>query len=187
MKKPAGKLVLRGLGLLLLVGLALVVFRGPGPDGSGRSGSPGLRLAPDFALPDASGRLRRLSDFEGRPALVHFWASWCPPCIEELPEFAALARDFAREPVVFVAVSLDERWENALRVLPASREGSSANLVSLLDPRQELAAQYGSYRFPETYLLDAAHRVAYKWVGPQEWGEPRLRKRIREQLGIQGR
>jgi thiol-disulfide isomerase/thioredoxin len=129
--------------------------------------------APGLALPDASGKIRKLSDLGGNVVMVHFWATWCPPCLDELPQILALAKAYAGKPVRIYAVSLDERWEDALKLLPP--EGLPAEVISVLDPTQKSAEAYGSYQYPESYLLDRKLRTVAKWVGPQDWNGALLR------------
>ena len=118
----------------------------------------------------------RLTDFPGRAALVHFWASWCPPCLEETPNFVKLAQDMSGSSVAFIAVSIDDSWKDAQKILnPAA---IPPDLVSLLDLGKKLPERYGTYQYPETYLLTRAHRILTKWVGPQDWADARMRELI---------
>lgn len=138
-------------------------------------GAPGaaLKQAPEFALPDAKGRMVSLSEFRGKAVFVHFWATWCPPCVREVPEFLEFARSQAGKPVQFIAVSLDSSWGDAHRILPESK--LPANVVSVLDTESRVADAFGSFQFPETYLLAADHGIFAKFVGPQAWSsEPIL-------------
>jgi thiol-disulfide isomerase/thioredoxin len=112
--------------------------------------------------------------------LVHFWATWCPPCIEELPQWVALAKKYTGRPLQMVAVSLDSDWEAPHRLLPESEVTSP--LISLLDPERKSPEDYGSYQFPETYLIDRSHRIVHKWVGPQDWSNPATLEPIERSL-----
>jgi thiol-disulfide isomerase/thioredoxin len=73
--------------------------------------SPGM-AAPDFSLPDSSGNLVRLSDFKGKVVYIDFWGTWCPPCIEEIPDALELQKKYANKPVVFLYVALEYDEEN---------------------------------------------------------------------------
>lgn len=142
---------------------------------AGQGGAPQqLQVAPKFELKDASGKPHYLSQFKDRIVLVHFWASWCGPCLTEIPEFTALAEKFKGRPLQLVAVSLDENWEDALEVLPLKEP--TENLVSLLDPEGEFPEKFGTYQLPETYLLGPDLKVITKWVGPQEWNSEGMAK-----------
>lgn len=126
--------------------------------------------APRFELKDASGKVHRLHDYRDKLVLLHFWASWCPPCLDEIPQWVELATRFKDQPVQLVAISLDDAWEEAQKVLPD--RNLPANLISVLDVTTKLPEEYGTYQFPETYLLDGEQKIIAKWVGPQDWSRP---------------
>ncbi len=126
-----------------------------------------LRDAPEFSLPDDQGRRHSLAEFRGKLVILHFWATWCPPCIEEIPQWVELARKMDGQPIAWVAISLDHNWGEAHRYLKP--EKLPTNLVSLLDAQNETPGVYGSYQFPETYLIAPDGKIISKWVGPQAW------------------
>lgn len=134
----------------------------------------GLRVAPEFVLKDAQGKSHRLSDLRGKIVLLHFWASWCPPCLGEIPVWLELAQEFEGKPLSLVAISLDESWEAAHKVLPA--EKVPEGVTALLDTKLEVSDRYGSYAFPETYLINERGEIVTKWVGPQDWKSPEFLK-----------
>lgn len=131
-----------------------------------------FHAAPAFSLPDVAGRTHGLSDYPGEVLIVHFWASWCPPCLSEIPQWVELADHFKGRPFQMIAVSEDEKWADAQKVLPSQKLAS--NIASVLDNKGEVADRYGSYQFPETYLLNSRHEIVAKWVGGQDWKDPRL-------------
>jgi len=131
-------------------------------------------VAPDaavpIALPDLQGRTRSLAEFRGRPVLVNFWASWCKPCIEEMPMLEAFARSQGANGTQVVGIALDERGpvEAFLRATPVSypvwldTPGANDSSVRLGNARGVL---------PYSVLLDAQGRVAKQKVGPFAAGE----------------
>lgn len=131
-----------------------------------------LKPAARFELQDDAGRKRSIEEFRGKVVVLHFWATWCAPCIEEIPQWVELARKFRGKPIVFVAVSLDQKWEDAHRYLDPKKLPD--NVVSLLDPDTKVPDLYGSYQFPESYLLTPDLMVLSKWVGQQEWEGARM-------------
>ena len=126
-----------------------------------------LRPAPDFELSDSAGKKFKLSDFKGTPVILHFWASWCPPCVDELPQFLETAKEYEGKKIKFFAVSLDKTWADAHKILPQAKLPDS--VVSVIDPDEKTPDQLGSYQFPESYLLDSDHHIVEKWVGGQDW------------------
>lgn len=135
-----------------------------------------LQAAPDFTLKDAQGREVRLESLKGKPVVLHFWASWCPPCLEEIHEWVEAAKRYEGKPIHWVAVSLDHGWEDAHKILPESE--LTKGVLSLLDTESKVSDAYGSYQFPETYFLDADLKIKGKWVGPQDWAGPAAQKAI---------
>jgi thiol-disulfide isomerase/thioredoxin len=110
--------------------------------------------------------------YQGKGYLVHFWAGWCPPCLVELPEWLEAVKGWSGNQVIGVAVSLDKSWADAGKYFPASMV--PVNVISLLDPTLESSQEFGSFQFPETYLLNSKKEIVYKFVGGQNWKDPKL-------------
>ncbi len=129
--------------------------------------APKLRgLAPDFDLADASGRRWSLRGLRDKPVLVSFWATWCPPCVQEMPSLEALARRLGDRATI-LAVSVDESWEAIRKFFP-----HGTPLTVLLDPSREVPASYGTSQFPESFLVDPAGRVRYAFINQRNWSVP---------------
>ncbi len=126
--------------------------------------------APEFRLPDLNGRMTDLADFRGKFVMVHFWATWCPPCVEELPKLARLAEALKGTDFVLLAVSVNEDGAPAVQEFLDQR-GLTLPVV-LLDPDRAVASRYGTFKFPETYLLDRDGIVRDKTIGPANWDDP---------------
>lgn len=164
------------LGAILALG-ALYFVKAARPGGGGQGSGAGKI----FTLADAGGKTFRLESLRGSFVLLHFWAAWCDPCVEEVPHLIEFARAFPG--LKIVAVSLDPTWEKAHTVWPPS--GVPANVVSVLDAKMEVAQAYGSFEYPETYLLRPDLTVQTKWIGPQDWGGQDVRKYFETLLAIQ--
>lgn len=117
-------------------------------------------LASAFELADTQGKRHRLADYQGRYVVVNFWATWCVPCIQEIPEIAAFARDNPR--VVVIGVAMDA--ENPARVKQfAARTGHDYPVVLADDG---VVKQLGEPRaLPVTRIYDPAGKVVYDRVG----------------------
>jgi thiol-disulfide isomerase/thioredoxin len=139
----------------------------------------GEASAPGGFLLDAGGRPTPLGPRLAPVTLVHFWATWCPPCIDEIPALRRLERDFAGQhdfAVVMVAVS-----DSAERVAPFFGTGSE---TMLYDPKWDVAHRYGTRQVPETYLV-VRGKVLEKFAGATDWNDPTLRQRLASHLGRQ--
>ena len=134
--------------------------------------------APAFVLPDQSGKPVHSGDFQGKPVLVHFWAAWCLPCTEELPELMEIASEFSADSLRFILVSNDPNWDAAKKLLAKGKQ--SPSLVLLLDPEMKVAESYGTFQLPETYLLGRDGKVLMKWIGSQHWRDPAFKTGIAE-------
>jgi peroxiredoxin len=125
--------------------------------------------APEFRLSALDGKPISLAEFRGKVVMVHFWATWCPPCVEELPTLAKLYPQFAGNDFEMLAVSVDEGGANAVS---AFMRQNNLHVPVLLDPDRSTANHYGTYKFPETYIVDRQGVVRYKMIGPRNWMDP---------------
>ena len=141
-------------------------------------GSEGKKAA-NFSLKNEEGQTVRLSDFRGKVVLVHFWATWCPPCVMEFSTLNDLYRKMPRDKFVILAVSQDEE---GIRAINAFRKKVPFDFSAVLDPKQEVSDLYGTYRLPETYLVNKEGIIVKKFVGPEDWAQPKLQNKIREYL-----
>lgn len=170
-----------GIGLLAIcAGLGLWLSKHSGNSGQNPGENAWKRPAPPFVLKDRAGHDHTLAEARGKIVLVHFWAAWCPPCLAEIPELTAFARRFSGEKLRIFAISLDARREDAEKVLDSSK--LPPNMVSLLAGESKISEQYGTYQYPETYLIDSQGRILVKWVGGQPWSGEAIQKLIRQQI-----
>lgn len=121
--------------------------------------------APVFALNDGQHAVD-LSKLRGHVVVLNFWATWCPPCIEELPSLEQLQRELPQ--VKIIAVSTDDDADAYQRFLIEH----SVSLLTVRDAEQRSNAMYGTFRFPETYVIDKNGIIRRKFIGPQEWTSP---------------
>ena len=122
------------------------------------------------------GSIRDLSAPSGKLLVVHFWATWCAPCEEELPGLVAWWREAKADPrIELVAVSVDEEWDTVNGFL-AKRD--AADLPLALDPKKSAASAFGTEKFPETWFLSPSGEVLLHQVGPLDWNDPASRKSL---------
>jgi peroxiredoxin len=123
--------------------------------------------APDFQLPDASGKTVSLSGQKGHPVFLNFWATWCPPCVEEIPSLEDLARRIEGTDIRLLAVSVDESWDIVRRFF-----AKGTRIGVLYDASKELPKKWGTEKYPETFLIDAAGKVRYYFINKRDWTRP---------------
>jgi peroxiredoxin len=151
--------------LLLVAGIAYFMYLREGPGGAGVG-----EKAPSFMLPGRSTSVR-LEDFKGKVVLLNFWATWCPPCVHEMPSLEALHQHMQGKNFEILAASVDEGgWTAIDRFLKAV----PVTLTILLDARGDASGLYGVYQLPESYLIDQTGMIVRKYVGPRDWMDPAL-------------
>ena len=123
--------------------------------------------APNFILHDGS-KTVVLSQLRGRVVLLNFWATWCAPCVEEIPSLEALHQQMPQ--LEILAVSTDHEAADYNRFL--ARNPLPFDLVR--DPQESSAALYGTDGYPETFVIDANGIVRRHFVGPQDWTSPAI-------------
>jgi peroxiredoxin len=121
--------------------------------------------APEIRLPAVDGRTVSLADYRGKVVLVHFWATWCPPCVEEIPTLERFYKQVYGSDIEVLAVSVDDSAD----VLKAFLEKNDVHFPVLRDPGRETAGSYGTLKFPETYVIGRDGMVRYKVIGPLDW------------------
>jgi peroxiredoxin len=134
--------------------------------------------APDFRITADNGRVITRSDFGGKLLVLNFWATWCPPCVEELPSLNEFQRRLADAGVVVVGVSVDQD----AREYRAFLEKAKVSFVTARDPSADISGRYGTFKFPETYVIDSRGRVRQKHIGPENWANENLIRSVRALL-----
>ncbi len=146
--------------------------------GHRRNAQPGIQVgdvAPDFNLPGLDRSTVRLADYRGQVVVVNFWATWCPPCVEETPSLEKFSAETKPLGVTVIGVSVDED----AAALEKFVGDYHLTFPIARDPGGSLAARFGSFKFPETYILDRNGRVAEKIVGAINWQDPRMIQFVR--------
>jgi peroxiredoxin len=163
------KLILIFLVLIGIIGLFSLYFfifesKGPGPriDYGAKVGV----VAPDFLLSTLRGNSVKLSDYRGKVVFLNIWATWCPPCREEMPSMEALYRRLKGREFEMLAVSIDRKGEEVVRPFVIKY---GLTFPVLLDPENKTYMLYGLTGVPETFIIDRNGVVIYKVIGAQDW------------------
>lgn len=153
---------------LVLWSLLLFLFAVPGCT---REEKPAVQgnPAPGFTLKDLGGREVKLADLRGKVVVLNFWATWCPPCREEIPSMMRLNQAMAGKPFQMLAVSVDEGGKGAVE---AFFKQSGAMLPALLDTDQAVSKRYGLTGVPETFVIDKKGVILKKVIGAIDWSDP---------------
>ena len=120
--------------------------------------------APDFTVENADGTEVKLSDYEGKPIVLNFWASWCSPCKSEMPEFNAAWEELDGE-VQFLMVNMTDGARETVESAREYVEGEGFTFPVLFDTNSEAAIAYSAYSLPTTYFIDAEGYVTARAVG----------------------
>lgn len=164
---------LQSAAALLLVGLCFIVADSL----RDRVVSVGDR-APAFEVVTDNGKRITTRDFGGKVLVLNFWATWCPPCIDEMPSLQTMAQQLAPKGVVVLGVSVDKNSANYQRFLQQARIA----FPTARDPEANVSAEFGTFKYPETYVIDSEGRVRQKHIGPRNWLEADLVKSIESLL-----
>lgn len=125
--------------------------------------------APQITVNSLTNVPLKLSDLKGKVVLLNFWATWCPPCREEIPSMMKLNSAMAGKPFQMVAVSIDE---GGVPEIEAFFKSSGYSLPTYTDPGGEAAKTYGITGVPESYLIDKNGILVKKVIGPHPWDSP---------------
>ena len=128
--------------------------------------------APEFTIHADNGSTVTLPNFGGKLLVLNFWATWCPPCVQETPSLSAFAAAYAAKGVVVLGVSVDKDEKAYNAFLQKFRP-------NFLTARElQLHEDYGTFMYPETYIIDSKGKVLHKLAEPADWMDPRMTQLI---------
>jgi peroxiredoxin len=136
-------------------------------DSAPRVGQP----VPDFTLPALQGRSVQLSALRGKVVFINVWATWCPPCIEEMPSIQQLYDRFQGRGLEVLTISVDPL--GAQVVEPFMRE-HQLRFPVLLDTKGTIERLYRTAGYPESFIVDKGGRLVEKVIGPRDWAHPQM-------------
>jgi cytochrome c biogenesis protein CcmG/thiol:disulfide interchange protein DsbE len=125
------------------------------------------KVAPDFQLPDLADKQWRLSDYRGKVVFLNFWATWCKPCREEMPSMEVLYKNFEKDGLVILAVSIDR--VTTKKEIPPFVKGLNLTFPVLVDSWGQTDKRYKLMGVPETYIIDQQGILREKIIGPRDW------------------
>jgi peroxiredoxin len=158
---------------VLITSVVLIVFLREEKDSTlktVRPIQPGVE-APLFTYPDLNGKEVSLADHRGKVVVVNVWATWCPPCRQEMPSMQKLYEKFKGENFEILAVSIDSEGSEA--VTPFMRK-MNLTFPALLDPGETIRSLYGITGVPESFIIDKKGIVLEKIIGPINWATPEV-------------
>ena len=134
--------------------------------------------APDFSIKADNGRTITAAQFGGKLLVLNFWATWCPPCVSETPSLSRFAAGMANQGVVVLAISVDKD-EKVYRDFLARTHPA---FLTARDPEAKINADYGTFKYPETYVINAQGKVVRKFISDQPWDSENMVKDIQSLL-----
>jgi thiol-disulfide isomerase/thioredoxin len=136
--------------------------------------------APGFELKDLDGKPHALADYRGKVVLLNFWATWCPPCVREMPSLERLQQTLKDQPFVVLAVN---QWENADHVFAFMGQiDVFPTFPILFDPASSVSEAYGVKGLPSSFIVDPQGRLRFKAIGGREFDHPEIVTQIRQLL-----
>jgi peroxiredoxin len=159
--------------LVLIASVVLIIFLRDERDSTLETTSPIQPEveAPDFTFSDLNGVKVSLAAYRGKVVMVNIWATWCPPCRQEMPSMQRLYEKFKGENFEILAVSIDSEGREA--VAPFMRK-MNLTFPALLDPGETIRPLYGITGVPESFIIDKKGIVVEKIIGPANWATPEV-------------
>lgn len=133
--------------------------------------------APDIVLERADGTRLSIHDLDAKFRLVHFWATWCPPCVEELPGLLATSRELSERGLTLVAISMDEDWSEIRSFFGGD---VPPEVYRAVDPNAH--EKYDIVSLPDTYLVRRDGRLQLRYGGARDWQTPAAQTHLDQQL-----
>lgn len=133
------------------------------------------RAAPEFSYPDLAGDIHTLADYQDKVVVVNFWATWCPPCIKEMPSLQSAADQLKADDIHVLGINIGddkEAIEDFLELTPV-------DFPLLMDEDMNSMAEWSLKGLPTTHILNPAGQIAFTVLGDREWDEPALLDQIR--------
>lgn len=131
-----------------------------------------------FRVTASDGKEYSLSDFHGKVLVLNFWASWCKPCVDEMPSLNRFAQDMKKDGVVVLGISVDHDKEKYEKFLKAA----NIQFPVYRDEEANIPFRYGTTKYPETYIIDKSGKVVEKIIGERVWVDPQVIANVKRYL-----
>ncbi|MBF0401146.1 MAG: TlpA family protein disulfide reductase [Magnetococcales bacterium] len=131
-------------------------------------------MAKEFALKDFEGRLHTLAHYRGKVVLVNFWATWCPPCLKEMPSMERLWQELADKGLVVLAINMGESANNVENF--GFQYGLSFPL--LLDKEDTAGRDWLVRGLPTSYVVNREGKIVFQAIGERDWDDPKLKEAL---------
>jgi len=155
--------------VLIMVGAGVIVLLQTKDSSFNLSGKPRLGKgvpAPNFTLPGLDGKMVSLADYRGKVVLLNIWATWCPPCVEEMPSMEKLYQALKGEGFEILAVSVDVSGAKAVLSFMKKHK---LNFPALTDTKGSIKSLYQTTGVPESFIIDKDGIIVEKVIGPRDW------------------
>lgn len=174
-----------GRGLALAAGgtlaAALPARQAGAAGGLGRLQETGPKALPEFSFTDAEGNTYGVADFRGKGLVINLWATWCPPCVKEMPALDQAQAALEKEGVVVLPLSSDRGGKVQVESFYAGRE--IRHLGIWLDPKGAAARTLGARGLPTTVIVDRQGQERARLEGAAEWDKPEMLADLRRLIG----
>jgi len=131
--------------------------------------------AVNFKLQDMDGKIHQLSDYKGQPVIINFWATWCPPCREELPSMNRGWAKIKSDGIAMIAINVGEDEDTVFTFTG----DYPIDFTVLLDKSGDVINQWPIKGLPTTFVLDPQGRIVYRAIGGRQWDADELLNRVR--------
>jgi len=172
------------IAVVLVIGWLLISRTGQSPSTSSTGDTPTptkqesqLEKAPNFSLQDYNGKTVNLDDFAGKPLVINAWAAWCPFCKKELPDFVAAQKEFGDKVVI---IAIDRQESLAVAKGFTDEQGTTDDLIFLLDSKDLFYKSIGGFSMPETIFVNKDGNIVEHKRGPMDINE--IRQKIQKLL-----
>ena len=122
--------------------------------------------APNFTFPGLDGKKVSLADYKGKVVLLNIWATWCAPCVAEMPSMEKLYQELKNEDFEILAVSVDESGAEAVNPFMKKHK---LDFPVLLDTKGDIKTLYQATGIPESFIIDKDGIIVEKIIGPRDW------------------